>query len=238
MKRLIYITYLSLLALFLISCDKEIVAPDTATENSSFASNRTGGSCTNYSYQTKTGPVQLGTANPYEILVEIDNSLSLAQKAAILSKYRPFRAITGEFYTESGLVTIVELKSNTTCLAAEQMMAALELESAVRFALPTFTNGGAWDEFIIVLSNSGSERNLLQLVANTKTRIVGDPSLFGPKTYVISADKGSTGNVYEMISFFNTSSRILYAEPVGFIYPVSHTIKKRLDEIQMTLTRN
>ena len=215
MKRIIYIAYLSLLALILISCEQENVAPNGALAATTPDAART--SCQSYNYLTKTGVFQFGNVRTDYILVGFADNVTPAQQQALLSQYTIFDQIDGEFFTDSGIVTIVKLTGNATCSQVEQMLSDLEKKNEVNFATPTFNdpNGvfswiGQTNEFIVTLKNAKQYRQLEQLARITRTTIV---TSITDEIYILSADKNSVGDALQMSSLFNLSPFVASAEP-------------------------
>ncbi|MFC5271080.1 hypothetical protein [Adhaeribacter terreus] len=216
MKRLIYITYLGLLALILISCHKENVAPDGALATPTPNEARFG-SCFSYHYLTKTGVFQLGNARTDYVLVGFGGNVTLAQQQALLSQYTIFDQIDGDYFSDSGIITIVKLNSNATCQAVANMINNLERKRQVKFAGPVFNdpNGvlawiGQTNEITVTLKNAAYYPHLQQLARITRTTIVTN---LWDDTYLLSADKNSAGNSLQMTSLFNVSPFVALAEP-------------------------
>ena len=218
MKRLIYITYLSLLVLILISCQKENVVPAGAPEEFQAESARIY-QCNSYSYNTKTGPVNLGSVKSDVILVIFEQGISSAQRQAILTSYQIFRQTESEFFTDSGdTIQVLRLKPNATCNSVETMLASLDRNNSVKFAMPVFSapvnSGLVWigqtHEFLVTLANPNHYSKLLKLAAATKTTIVDD---WGGGLYMMKINPNSIGNTLEVCSYFNSLSYISIAEP-------------------------
>src|SRR6476660_8834277 len=139
MKRLIYLTYLGLLALMLISCEKEQIMPADAASDLQAKKGRLN-NCNTYSYATKTNVVELGSAGIDFVIVAFDPQVTPAQQLTILSRYNIVKAILHSTYNDSGEeMQIVALKPNATCTNVEAMLAQLEANSLVLFANPTFS---------------------------------------------------------------------------------------------------
>jgi hypothetical protein len=217
MKRLIYITYLSLLALILISCEKEMVAPENAAMAASPDRRAT---CQEYSFTNINGFFNLGTAVGNEVIVGFNGTVSLQQQQQIFRQFKEIKGIIGPMNTESGEVTIVELRPGTNCAKTDKLIQGLENIASVRFALPGLQDGTYWDEFYVFLAPTATEADLVQLTLSTNTKIVADPTVTGFGAYMISADKLSAGNVFEMITLFSQSPIIEVAEPNGPIFPI------------------
>lgn len=224
MKHKIYLTYLSLIAIFLLSCQKEEVAPQT-TDASDNISQRIA-SCQAYSYQTKTGSVQLGPAATDKILVIFNNGLTLSQKNQILRSFKKFDQISGEYLNATNdLITFVLLKPNTTCTDMEAMKQALLNNSNVALVLPTFgsiannTKSEFYNGILVKMINTNSPVAINRLAQLSNTQIVGFPADFGPGVYYIRVDKNSNGNLFDVISFYNASTKVEFAEPDGPIFP-------------------
>src|SRR5688572_6209019 len=108
MKRLIYLLYLSLLALILVSCEKETVVPATAlTDND----NARGASCRSYQYLMKSGFYNLGIARNDYVLVGFANNVMPAQQQAILAQFPVVDQISSDVFMDSGIITVVKLNS-------------------------------------------------------------------------------------------------------------------------------
>lgn len=237
MKRLIYITYLGLLALILISCEKEVIAPDVITEESSLAAERSAGtSCTNYSYQTKTGTEQLGNARTDVMLVVFKPGVTPAQQLNTLSQFNIFRSISSSMLNDSGEeIQIVELKKNATCDNVEMMLILLEANQKVKYARPAFNgppnSGILWlgltSEFIVTLANPNHAAKLQKLANLTNTVIIDD---WGNGTYLMGTTRNS-GNALQMSTIFNQHPAISIAEP-NFIFQFAPFKYKKLSDIK------
>ena len=219
MKRLIYITYLGLLALLLISCEKENIAPAASEEFISLDNMRSGGACPNYSYQTKTGTVQLGTVGGEFAIIGFNPTVTPTQQQTILSGFSIFDVINGDAYFESGIATLVKLQPGTTCNQVESFMKQLEKNQAVDYVVPVFDGTGVFSfydwvspspELIVTLTDPQHYRFLEQFARNTKTQIVAS---FDEVTFILAANKKSSGNVLELSSLLNSSPKVDAAEP-------------------------
>src|SRR6478609_11321220 len=101
MKRLIYLTYLGLLALMLISCEKEQILPaDAATDLQ--ATDAKINSCNTYSYATKTNVVDLGSARTDFVIVAFAPQVTPAQRSTILSRFNIVKGISNSMFNDSG----------------------------------------------------------------------------------------------------------------------------------------
>jgi len=216
MKRLIYITYLGLLVLILISCQKESVAPLGAAPDIPADETRAG-YCRNYSYLTKQGVFQLGNLRTENILVGFADNVTPTQQQTLLSQYNIFDQIDGDYYADSGIITIVNLKSSATCQTVESMLRSLENRRQVKFAGPTFNdpNGvlawiGQTNEIMVTLKSAAYYKQFKQLARITRTTIVDN---LWDDTYLLSADKNSAGNTLQMSSVFNVAPYVYIAEP-------------------------
>src|SRR5688572_9584146 len=139
MKRLIYLLYLSLLALILVSCEKETVVPATAlTEDD----NARGAACQAYQYQLKNGIYNLGIARNDYVLVGFANNVMPAQQQAILAQFSVVDQISSDVFMDSGIITVVRLNSSANCQAVENLVASLERKPQVKFAAPVFDDAG------------------------------------------------------------------------------------------------
>jgi hypothetical protein len=218
MKRLIYLTYLALLALALLSCEKEQIVPQTAEVSTGAALKAS--TCNTYSYVTKTGVKHFGIARTDYVLIGFDPALTLADQERILKRYNIFAETNGDFFMDSGIITVVKLKSNATCAAVESFLQSLEGLSAVNFALPVFNPDatqqgifewvGLTNEFIVTIPNPGAYANLQRLAQSTNTQIITN---LDANTYILSTDKNSAGNALEMSTLFNQNRKISNAEP-------------------------
>ena len=216
MKRLIYLAYLGLLALILISCQKETVAPDGALPAAPADEARISG-CASQFYLTKTGIVHLGNIRTDYVLVGFKSSVSQAQKQAILAQYPIFDQLDGDYFSDSGIITIVKLNSNATCQTVGSMINSLEKKRQVHFAGQTLgdPNGvlewiGVTNEIMVTLKSPAYYPQLQHLARLTRTTIVTN---LWDETYLLSADKNSAGNTLQMTSVFNVSPFIALAEP-------------------------
>ena len=219
MKRLIYITYLFLLALFLISCEKEIVVPVAQAEDSNLNNNRSGGSCPNYFYQTKNGVVTFGSVRGDYAIVGFKPNITPAQQQTILSRFSFFDATDGDAFFESGIATVVKFLPGTTCNQAEAFADQLEKNQGVDYVLPVFYGTGNFSiydwvspspELIVTLSRPQHYRFLEQFARSTKTQIV---TSFDDVTYILAANKKSNGTILQLASQLNASPKVDLAEP-------------------------
>lgn len=225
MKRLIYFTYLGLLAVMMMACEKDQIAP--ASASSDLTSDLRGGSnCTNYSYQTKTGPFELGVVRTDLVLVAFMPGVTPTQQAGILGRFNIFKGFSSSWYTDSGdEVQFVTLKTNATCTSVEAMLSSLRNNANVKYAEPAFTappnSGLVWlgltNEFLVTLANPSQVSKLQKLVGITKTVIVDD---WGNGTYLMATTSNSPGNVLQMSTYFNQNSAISVAEP-NYIYQLA-----------------
>ncbi|MBK0403163.1 hypothetical protein I5M27_09215 [Adhaeribacter sp. BT258] len=216
MKRLIYLAYLGLLALILISCQKETIAPDGALAATPADEARTNG-CVSQFYLTKTGIVQLGNVRTDYVLIGFNSNVTLAQQQAMLSQYNIFEQLDGDFFSDSGIITIVKLNSTATCASVSSMINSLERKRQVNFAGPVFDdpNGilawiGQTNEIMVTLKDASYYPQLQRLARMTRTTIVTN---LWDETYLLSADKHSAGNALQMTSILNVSPFIALAEP-------------------------
>jgi hypothetical protein len=199
MKRYICFSCVSFLLLFSTACQKDNVLPDRVTPASDIIAK--GEICNAYYFSTKTNTVPLGQALGSEIVIGFYGTVPLPQQQKIFKKFKAYQAVSRQLSTLSGPVTFISLKPGTSCSQTEALVENLEILPLVRFALPALQAGTYWNEFIIHLE-SGTEDELFQLAANTKTTIVADPTSLWPGVYMISTDKHSKGNVFEMASFY------------------------------------
>jgi hypothetical protein len=226
MKRLIYLTYLSLLVLILFSCQQEQILPQTA-EAAQVNSEAKIGICKPYFYTTKTGIMHLGNARGDYVLVGFNPALTLADQQKILSRYSVYDTTDGDFFMDSGLITVVKLKAGTSCTAVDNFLMLLQTRPAVQFALPVFNplpgqEGifewvGLTNEFMVKLKAPNAYQHMSQMAKLTNTQIVTN---LDDVTYILSANKNSAGNALEMCTVFNRSPRIVGADP-NFLYQLS-----------------
>lgn len=221
MKRLIYITYLSLLVLILASCQKENLAPAGVPAEENTDNLKQGKSCRQYSYFTKFDHIQMGSARADYITVGFANHLPAVQQRAILSQYPIFDRLDGDFPLESGLITFVKLKPTATCLSVEQMINSLENHKKVKFALPVFDDPDKlslyWalsNEIIVELKDPAYYPKFKLWTKLTGTEIVEN---LGNMYLLVSTNKYSLGNALELSSLFNTSHFVDAAGP-NFIW--------------------
>lgn len=221
MKRLIYLTYLGLLVLILISCQKETVLPEDAVVTETAPEARKSGpqGCRPYFFISKTGPVFLGPASPVLVMIGFGNKVSRNEKKKILSRQPAFQAIDSELPLEDGsFVTIVKLKKNSNCHTVENFMRQVlhQNSNKVLYALPSFGAAytpswlGLTKEFLVGLDSPNPAADIKRLTALTRTKIV---YTFDDSFYILAADRNSRGDVLQMCTFFNAMPRVAFAEP-------------------------
>lgn len=219
MKRLIYITYLGLLALFLIACDKENVAPEAATQNASLSDLRFGGSCSTYSYQTKNGTVHFGNTRGDYAIVGFKPNVTPAQQQTILSRFSFFDTTDGDAFFESGVATVVKFLPGTNCQQVDLFSKQLEQHPGVDYVLPVFNGTGVFSQYdwispspelTVTLKHPQHYRFLEQFARSTKTQIVTG---LDDVTFIVAANKKSTGTILELASQLNASPKFINAEP-------------------------
>jgi hypothetical protein len=231
MKRLIYLTYLGLLAFILVACEKEALTPAKDEAAIPFTEAEAKKACAVYAYKENIrGVVNFGNARPDVLIIGFRNGLSLQRREQILSQYSAYQSIDGEFGMDSGILTIVNLKPGITCGNIAAMINHLETRPLVRFAAPTFDPDdptvfkwlGLTNEVIVTMKNATSGPALQLLCRQTNTRIVAQ---FAPDTYLVSADKYSTGNALKISTLFNKSPKVYNAEP-NLLFQLAPFIKK------------
>ncbi|KAA9340187.1 hypothetical protein [Adhaeribacter soli] len=222
MKRLIYLTYLGLLFLILISCQKESVAPAPApaTEVNSEARMHPGNQgCPPHFFISKTGPVFLTPTCQVLVTVGFADQVSSAEKQRILSQYSLVEQIESEYPLEDGsFATIVKLQNGNNCIDLEKFLWQLMQQNprTIMYALPSFGDAympswlGLTQEFFVGLNSSNPAADIQRLTALTRTRIV---YTFDDSFYILAADRNSRGNVLQMCTFFNALPKVAFAEP-------------------------
>ncbi|MGV3539825.1 MAG: hypothetical protein ACO1OQ_08445 [Rufibacter sp.] len=166
------------------------------------------------------GDVTLGKAWGKLVLVGFAEGMTLETRKEFLQQFHRVDSVHGETYLDSGVLTLVQLKANSTCFEAEKLMKELQKLPQVLFANPTFLQRGqepgteAWlgvtNEFLVSTEGSGTLQDLEALVQQTKTKIVFSLS---DEIHLLSADKNATGHVLELVSFFNRQPTVTMAEP-------------------------
>ncbi len=236
MKRLIYLTYLSLLILFLLSCQKENVLPAQDGSMEMAGTNLKKPVCTSYSFSTKTGVVNLGSIWTDNILVVFERNATQAQKRSILSGYQIYKEVVNKPLSEAlDTMYVVQLKPNATCVLVENMLTGLNNNSLVKNAIPTFDGyqfNMLWvsttNEMFVALNDPADHNQLVQLVLATNTEIVED---WGGGLYTIGINKNPTSNILAIVSQFNAASFISEALP-NYYFQRGSGKGKKLSEVK------
>ncbi|AKQ45238.1 hypothetical protein TH63_05660 [Rufibacter radiotolerans] len=204
-----------------MSCEKEDIAPNNLSVNQLQQARETG-TCTAYFYATKDGStVSYGVALGDVVLVSFVEGTPAKDIKKILSQYPEFIKVESEFSTETSLITVLRLTPNTTCFAAEQMIASLETKPEVKFALPAFDNGvdeqknrrllAMTDELLVGIEPTPEALAQLQaFVASTNSKIVFS---YSEEFHLLSVDKTSSGNSFELTTLLNQQGYVTGADP-------------------------
>jgi hypothetical protein len=235
MKNFFSLTFLSFAALFLFSCEKEVVEPTISEEL--YLDGRAA-NCSNFSYFNKqSGLVQFGQARSEMLLIGFQAGMSLKARQTVLGKFPQFSTIDGEIPMDSGVITRIQLHPGSSCADIEKLLQRLKKESSVSFAFPFFGEDattpevvwqGLTNEFMVSIEGRGTYAQLKQVMALTRTKLVMS---FDENIHVLSADKNSIGNIFEVLTIFNVHPAIAVAEPnVVYYYPSSDQVNQTASE--------
>lgn len=223
MKQLIYLTYLGLLVLILVSCQKENVVPaGTPEELTNADTQRTASTCASYSFYSKDGLVPFGNMRNDYIIVGFKPFVDLAQQQAILSAFPIYNTTDGDAAFALRTATVVKLDPGTTCSQIHVFSKQLEKNPAVDLVLPVLDGLGVYSnyewitsssEILVFLTDPAHYSFLEQLTRKTRTRIVDS---WDDVTFIIESDKNSHASVLELSSILNASSKVASAEPLIF----------------------
>jgi hypothetical protein len=224
MKKVIYFVYLGLLLFILIACEKENIQPAEPDSASLLINNSKTATCKTYSYASKTGIVIAGTIAPTEIIVGFDPNLTLAQKEAIMRRFRIYDSFQPGDYTNAtgDVLNFIKLKSNATCANVEALVTSLENRSDVNVVLLTYRAPvGSLTQYlngiVVKVRNRQGVLKLQQFAQATNTQIV---DRYDRLTFLLRVDKNSTSDIFGLLSALNRNNKIEYAEPDGPITPL------------------
>ncbi|WP_460892459.1 hypothetical protein [Rufibacter soli] len=221
MRKSLSIACLALCLPFLMSCEKEDIAPNDPSVNQLQLGRETG-TCTTFAYTTKDGStVTYGNALGDVVLVSFVAGTPAREIKKILSKYPEFIKVESEFATETKVFTVLRLTPNTSCYTAEQIINSLETQPEVVLAVPAFDNGAdeqknrrllaMTDEILVGIEPTPEALAQLQtFVASTNSQIVFS---YSDEFHLLSVDKASTGTIFELSSLLNQQAYVVGADP-------------------------
>jgi hypothetical protein len=211
-----------ILIILSLGCQPEYVAPSLVTGQTGVADARKkpGGECPEYFYFYEQTKVMLGKVNTSKIVLGFQDGVTTEQKAAFISKYPYLQGIQNEFNTGSADATIVLLTAGLTCAQVEAALSQLANQPEIRYATPFFQSPfeasllGISNQFLVNLKPGYTLEDLEKLTKRTKTQIVEQ---LGEQTFILSADKYSTGNALQLANEFAQFYQVESSEP-DFLY--------------------